>query len=40
MIDPKIVLGLVLLLGSIVVGGSQPPAGGVPIPQAGISNAQ
>lgn len=38
MID--IILGLVLLLGSLSNGGSQPPAGGVPIPQSGVSNAQ
>lgn len=39
MIDSKVVLGLVILLGTLIVG-SKPPAGGVPIPQAGISNAQ
>lgn len=40
MIDTKVVLGLVILLGTLIVGGSQPPAGGVPIPQSGVSSAQ
>lgn len=40
MID--VILGLVVLLGSLSDGGSKPPAGGLPIPQvgAGINNAQ
>jgi len=38
MID--VILGLVLLLGSLSNGGSQPPAGGVPIPQSGVNSAQ
>ena len=40
MID--VLLGLVLLLGSLSDGGSKPPAGGLPIPQvgAGVSNAE
>jgi len=42
MIDTKIILALALLLGSISVGGSKPPAGGLPIPQvgAGITSAR
>jgi hypothetical protein len=44
MIDTKILLALALLLGSgsITIGGSKPPAGGLPIPQhdAGVNNAQ
>ncbi len=42
MIDTKIILALALLLGSISVAGSKPPAGGLPIPQAGagITSAQ
>jgi hypothetical protein len=39
MIDTKVVLVLALLLGSILAG-DKPPAGGVPIPQHGVSNAQ
>jgi hypothetical protein len=39
MID--VILGLVLVLGSLADGGSKPPAGGLPIPQvgAGVNNA-
>jgi hypothetical protein len=44
MIDTKIVLALALLLSSssLIIGGSKPPAGGLPIPQhdTGVSNAQ
>jgi hypothetical protein len=42
MIDTKVVLVLTLLIGSILIG-QKPgpgPAGGVPIPQHGINNAQ
>jgi hypothetical protein len=39
MIDTKVVLGLVILLGTLITVG-QPPAGGVPIPQSGVSSAQ
>lgn len=38
MIDTKVVLVLVILLGTLA--GGPPPAGGVPIPQAGVSSAR
>lgn len=42
MIDTKVALALALLLGSLTIAGSKPPAGGLPIPQisGGISSAQ
>lgn len=42
MIDTKIVLALALLLGSLTISGSKPPAGGLPIPQhgTGVTSAQ
>jgi hypothetical protein len=35
MIDTRIVLALALLLSSLTIAGSKPPAGGLPIPQTG-----
>jgi len=39
MIDTKIVLALALLLTSLKIG-SKPPAGGIPIPNTGVSIAR
>jgi hypothetical protein len=36
MIDTKIILALALLLGSLKIAG-KPPAGGIPIPNHGVS---
>jgi hypothetical protein len=33
MIDPKILLALAILLGSLFIPGNKAPAGGLPIPQ-------
>jgi hypothetical protein len=33
MLDPKVILALALLLGTISHIGNRPPAGGIPIPQ-------
>jgi hypothetical protein len=40
MIDAKVILALALLLGSLKIAGSKPPAGGLPIPNHGVTNTQ
>jgi hypothetical protein len=32
MIDTKVILALALLLGTLKIAGTKPPAGGIPIP--------
>ena len=39
MIDTKVILALALLLGTFTVA-NKPPAGGIPIPNIGVSIAQ
>jgi hypothetical protein len=39
MIDAKVILALALLLSSLKIG-SKPPAGGLPIPNSGVSIAR
>ena len=39
MIDTKVILALALLLTSLKIG-SKPPAGGIPIPNTGVSVAR